>query len=437
MSAPSDRAIEHAIRDVFERSALRGERVLSVVRIVFCTVMGARFAWMLTLFPMAENGARQWVTYPALAIAIVFSPAVYLPWWRTRVASLLHWSVTMDALVCSTTLLPNVLWPGPGYLGIANQADATALMIIALVAGLRYSTSAALLGGALNFCAYVVLVLIERRVRGDAVPLASHMYLVFGIYLAGAVAMAVTLAAASRRLALRAASAAVRADWAGRSLGELLREHHDVRALVSAARIHADLLARDLAAPERAAHLAAVAEDLRADLDALHAMVDDIKARAYSDLLAMEEAQAVEVADVLGEIASLLGDRYPAVTVRARCDGKPRALVAGGHTGLRRALFNLVVNACEGDGTRTARVVEVHASADARDVRIEILDDGPGFPAPSLRAGAPPLPSTKPGGSGLGLAVASAIAQASTGAMTLSNRESGGGRVVVALRAAS
>ncbi len=144
----------------------------------------------------------------------------------------------------------------------------------------------------------------------------------------------------------------------------------------------------------------------------------------------------MEVAEVLDEITSLLGDRFPAVTVRARAEGKPRALVAGGRPGLRRALFNLVVNACEGDGANVARAVEVSATAEGRGVRIEVLDDGPGFPARSLGAAAGGWPSTKPGGTGLGLEVAFAIARASTGAMTLSNRETGGGRVVVALRAA-
>jgi signal transduction histidine kinase len=435
--ATPDRALERTVRDVFESSALRGERVLSVVRALFCVLVGVRYAWVTSLFPMPENTARAWVTYPALAAAIVFSAAVYLRWWHARVASLLHWSVAMDAVICFVTLLPNVLWPGPGYLGIANMADATAIMGITLVAGLRYSTSAAILGALLNGCSYVTLIVLELHRRGNAVPLASHMYLSFGIYLAGVAAMAVAMAAASRRLALRAAEAAVHADFAGRSLGELLREHHDARALVSAARIHAELLARELERPSpHGAQLPTIAEDLRADLEALHTMVDDIKQRAYTDLLAMEKAQIVDVVEVLGEITSLLGDRYPSVTVRARAEGRPRAWVAGGRSALRRALFNLVVNACEGDGARVARAVEVEAIVDARGVRIEILDDGPGFPASSLHAGAPPWPSTKPSGSGMGLAVASAIALASTGSIDLSNRESGGGRVTVSLRAA-
>ena len=424
-----DHTVARTIRAVFEQSALRSERILSVFRAAFCIAIGVRFG--VGLVRVEAGPLRHWLTYTALAVAVAFSASVYSSWWRPRLRLLLHTSVTVDAVVCFTTLVPNVLWPGPGYMGIANMADSTALMIMVLGAGLRYSTSAAVLGSVLNLGSYLVLMLIEMRLRGDAVPLASGMYAVFAIYLVTTAAVAVTLSTASRRLALRAAETAVRADWAGRSLGELLHGHHDVRALLGAARLHADLLARDLGRPT--AQLVGIAEDLCADLAALHVLVDDIKTRAYSDLLAMEEAQAVEVAEVFGEITALLSERYPAVTVRAQIEGRPRALVAGGRHALRRALFNLVVNACEGDGARGAAKVEVSANSDAAGVHIEVLDDGPGFPPLLLQAG---LPSTKPGGTGLGIEVAFAIARASTGAMTVSNRATGGGRVVVALRTA-
>src|ERR1044071_8263954 len=87
---------------------------------------------------------------------------------------------------------------------------------------------------------------------------------------------------------------------------------------------------------------------------------------------------------------------------------------------------NLAVDAAHVD-------VTVHGDLAGGRVRIDVIDDGPGF-APEL-VGAPlgEARSTKANGSGLGLAVAQALAQASDGTLLHGNWAAPRARVPLAL----
>jgi len=99
-------------------------------------------------------------------------------------------------------------------------------------------------------------------------------------------------------------------------------------------------------------------------------------------------------------------------------------------TWLRRAVRNLIDNALRyGGGARVSMV----RGKDRVAIRID--DDGPGIPETSIEAMTHPFtrgdPSrnTATGGAGLGLALARAIADQHGGALVLSNRRDGSGRV--------
>jgi signal transduction histidine kinase len=62
-----------------------------------------------------------------------------------------------------------------------------------------------------------------------------------------------------------------------------------------------------------------------------------------------------------------------------------------------------------------------------------VIDDGPGFSVENLTAGPGQVRSTKVGGSGFGLDVALALAQASDGTLTRRNGSGGGAVVSLAL----
>jgi C4-dicarboxylate-specific signal transduction histidine kinase len=87
---------------------------------------------------------------------------------------------------------------------------------------------------------------------------------------------------------------------------------------------------------------------------------------------------------------------------------------------LQQAIHNLIVNAAEailGVGRGGTVKAKVRVSGD--DVVIEVEDDGPGFP-PGFDVDEPtPFTTTKPEGSGLGLAVARSIAEAHGGGLSI------------------
>jgi signal transduction histidine kinase len=149
--------------------------------------------------------------------------------------------------------------------------------------------------------------------------------------------------------------------------------------------------------------------------------------------------EAVPALALARETVAALAPRYPQVAFSCRATSRHAeqgaAAVGGGGASLRRIIENLATNACEGNGTRGARRVEVVVSAEpeARLLAIEVRDDGPGFPPALLARPIAPFAGTKTGGNGLGLYVAERLARASGGLLRRENLSEGGGRVTVYL----
>ena len=92
-------------------------------------------------------------------------------------------------------------------------------------------------------------------------------------------------------------------------------------------------------------------------------------------------------------------------------------------------LTNLIENAVDFARSR----VMIEAEADSREIRIRVLDDGPGFPHDVLGAIGEPYISSRSGGEGLGLGVfiSKTLLERTGGVMTISNRVEGGARVEI------
>ena len=94
---------------------------------------------------------------------------------------------------------------------------------------------------------------------------------------------------------------------------------------------------------------------------------------------------------------------------------------------LRRAIRNLIEN-----GVKYGETVSVGVRAAGEQAAIEVADKGPGIPAADLGLVQEPFVrleasrSRETGGSGLGLTLARAAAQAHGGALVLENRAEGG-----------
>jgi signal transduction histidine kinase len=421
---------EVAVERTLTESALAGERVVAIVRIVLCVAVGARAAvqWAATDIAHGHETLRAWITFPALGGAVAFSVATLAGAGRRRPALLLHLSVTVDAVACFVGLLPNALWPGPGYLGTPYILDTAVILLLATASGLRHSVTVAALGAALSAASYAALSTIDHVVSANLAPVIVAAHVMYAILLAAAGAIALIIAVRTRRVVERAARAAGAAEQAGAGLRELLREHHDLRTVITSAQINADLLAR------RGSDVPATVAHLRDDLDELRVKLDLVKGRAIEELAGLDERQPAAVGEAATFVVAALAPRFPRVTLAAEpCDAPP-ALVAGGAPTLRRILANLVVNACEGDGTSGAHRVAISARRADALVAIAIEDDGPGLPAHVLATPPGQGVSTKPVGAGFGIGLVDGLVRASGGTVSWTNRTNGGGaRVVVEL----
>jgi nitrogen fixation/metabolism regulation signal transduction histidine kinase len=106
---------------------------------------------------------------------------------------------------------------------------------------------------------------------------------------------------------------------------------------------------------------------------------------------------------------------------------------------MRQLLHNLIRNAIESlSETKNGRV-DIHLQevehAAQHFVEIRIEDNGPGIPADMLENLFEPYATSKPKGSGLGLAVVKRIVEEHDGVLYAENRSEGGARIVVRLPA--
>lgn len=137
--------------------------------------------------------------------------------------------------------------------------------------------------------------------------------------------------------------------------------------------------------------------------------------RGYTELarLPPPRPEAVEVGELIRTITSL-EHRVPVVV-----QSHPPAIAHLDPTQLEQALINLVRNAADA-ALETAGAVRVRWCQEGRFLRIEVEDDGPGLTqTENLFV---PFFTTKPGGSGIGLALASQIIEAHGGSLRLANR---------------
>ena len=200
---------------------------------------------------------------------------------------------------------------------------------------------------------------------------------------------------------------------------------HDLRNILASAQLMSDRLAKSDDPRVRK-----LSPRLIASLDRAIALSRDtlIYARMEASVLKIETADLQKlVGDVLDDSAAMAIDMRNEVPSSINVRADP--------TQLYRALFNLVRNAVEAltpaEGATgsfaAAPLVIVRAARSGKEVAIDIEDNGPGIPAAMLgRVFEPFQGSSKPGGSGLGVAIAAEIAHAHGGSLTIAKSDSAG-----------
>lgn len=197
------------------------------------------------------------------------------------------------------------------------------------------------------------------------------------------------------------------------AIGEIAAEiAHELRNALQIISANVYLAKQDLAAS--APHLAKIERNARL----AHAIVDDLMALARGEPAHAEPVLLVEVLVAAREALPEPGARYEDAV-------RPSDLRVRAHHGLLARLFHVLYeNAIGASAPRQARILTRAWSEDGR-VLVEVSDDGPGVPAEVAHSIFEPLVTARPGGTGLGLALARRIAAAHAGSVALAPSESG------------
>ncbi len=144
-----------------------------------------------------------------------------------------------------------------------------------------------------------------------------------------------------------------------------------------------------------------------------------------------EARRDVEVGNLIRELCTLLRYQIPP-QVQLLTDVGPGLHCRLPEDGLRQALLNLVSNSAHALRESTGSI-SITAEREGNALRLQVSDDGPGFPAPLLAGGIRPFASFRDDGTGLGLAIVKRFVHELGGDLRIANREPHGAVVTIML----
>ncbi|RMH55090.1 MAG: PAS domain S-box protein [Candidatus Hydrogenedentota bacterium] len=159
--------------------------------------------------------------------------------------------------------------------------------------------------------------------------------------------------------------------------------------------------------------------------------IDETVRRVLDFARSRDEIEAVDVGNEVQNVLKLvkLNRRLRNVEIEADFESN-LPLVRSTRTGFHQVVLNLLLNAVDSIlDSKGVGKVNVSARRVGNGVEVSVEDTGKGFEEETLRRACEPFFSTKPEGTGLGLAVSYGIVERSGGRLNLENRRSGGGRV--------
>lgn len=410
--------------------ANEGELVISVARSALCAALLVR-SFLLDGCSQAAVPMSIRISKAMVVVAVSFLVAVRARRRLLRPAA--HVALALaDVLLCYLALRGNVLHAGPEYTGLLRMPDTSFLIVILFGTALRLHASAVLAAIGASALSLSSLIALDRAVHGPQIALGKDIQ-VMALQMAMAGAASLASAWAARRALRGLAAEAARVSHGRRYLEDVLREHHDLRTLLSVAQVQLGLLRRDGALIDSGKSLTTAEEAL----DRITHIVNDIKTRTFGELAVTDRVAEVDPLGVLGSAVSVTRLRFPETAIEMVAPtAPPKVFVYGGERALAHVFVNLLVNACEGDGSRRARRVRVVVATKSDDdrLRIDFADDGPGFRPALLDDALQGGFTTKHGGSGIALPSIAAIVEVSGGSLQVRNLSAGGACVSLRLR---
>ncbi|MCB8874703.1 ATP-binding protein [Acidisoma silvae] len=200
---------------------------------------------------------------------------------------------------------------------------------------------------------------------------------------------------------------------------------HDLRTPITRMRLRAEFMEDD---EQRGKMLS--------DLDEMEAMVS--ATIAFGRIASPNEpVSPIDLAELLRTVLDEAGDAAPDIADQLRYEGPSHLTARLRPQAFKRALTNIIGNAVKYGGSAHAKLTP--PARDARQIKIEVLDVGPGIPPEHMERVMQPFQrletsrNRETGGVGLGLPIARDITRAHGGDLTLANRPEGGARITITL----
>ena len=166
---------------------------------------------------------------------------------------------------------------------------------------------------------------------------------------------------------------------------------------------------------------------------------DELKrlARLLNDML-NQSRHTPEIAthfDMVNLISDLLTlTRYQLVeTITLTCEVPERLMMNLPQSGVRQALLNLILNAADALDDNEQGSICIKVNRLAQGLRIDVCDNGHGFSQDMLSYGIRPFRTSRPRGTGLGLAMVQRFVKDCGGSIKLSNQQPRGACVTILL----
>jgi signal transduction histidine kinase len=186
------------------------------------------------------------------------------------------------------------------------------------------------------------------------------------------------------------------------SMGHMAAElAHEIRNPLNALSLKIELLKQDLRGTDAEAQLDA----LLAELDRLDALTESHLRTTRQTIRSSNEASpGTSVDETLHELCDLLKPQAQASKVSLGLSlERSESFVSLPKNVLKAALLNVMKNAVEAQTHQGGGELRVELESDSSQLRIRVLDQGPGFSNERLSDPFQSFQSTKAGGSGLGL----------------------------------